>query len=411
MNPWSAQLVASIKNPDPGIATDVILNVPDDLLQTQRMPALRRYVPELQAQDIEEGIMTCLATGSSLLVKTVALKFVDLADLATVHLPTSAALQRFTDGWPIISIYYKPGLAKASRAGRPDRSNTRQQLVQAIAMTVTRLDLAWSTQEGRAEQEAIVAANRDMEGLLGSVASLFNINTSHYRTSNAPVADYCRTHGPGLLAAHYGLSTPELRELYFNEVARRGPAWVLEDEQEMLAGLIQLASALETQRSGETSRSDSLSRHARRNASTSEAGGAPPRMHKSVRENLVLEKWRQVVNPTFLLKASLRFGLEVAEIFPSRQFLLPLLRAAAATGKLALRKQDVGIDNLLLAGGIVALFENAPVRDRLDEELGRMSCCVRELLQSELGGPAQALDGSSIIRARSGRPSLFEPPI
>ena len=411
MNPWSAQLVASIMNSDPDTATDVILNVPDDLLQTRCMPALRRYVPELQAQDIEEGVMTCLATGSSLLVKTVALKFVDAADLATVHLPTSAALQRLAEGRPIISIYYEPGLTKASRAGRPDRSNTRQQLVEAIAMTVTRLDLIWNAQEARTEQDALMAANRDMEALLGSVASLFNINTSHYRTSNAPVADYCRTHGPGLLATHYGLSTQELRELYFNEVARRGLAWVLKDEQEMLAGLIQLAGALETQRSGKTSRSDSLSRYARRNASTSEAGGAPPRMHKSVRENLVLEKWRQVVNPTFLLKASLRFGIEVAEIFPSRQFLLPLLRAAAATGKLALRKQDVDIHNLLLAGGIFALFENAPVRDRLDEDLGRMSSCVRELLQSELGGPEQALTGSSVIRARSGPPSLFEPPI
>ncbi|OAM77887.1 hypothetical protein [Devosia elaeis] len=409
MNQWSAYLVASVMSEQAG-RPDVVLDVPPDLLEKQRMPVLRRYLSETQAQDVEDRVMTCLAMGSSLLVKRVALKFIRPSELSTTHLTTSAARVDFAQNRPIVSVQYRPRLGKSGRSGRPDRTSAKGQLIGAIAMTVARLDMAWSMAPEQFEQDAFLAIERRLEGVLGTVASLFNINASHYRASATPIADYCRNQGPALLAAHYRREISDLNRLYAAEVGRRGLEWAMGDEWRMLQGLVHLSSALETQRTGETSRTDSLSRFARRNGTTIEKlEGTPPRMHKSVRDNLVLESWRNIVNPSLLLKASMRFGLEAVEIFPSRQYLLPLLRAAAAAGQLALRKQTVTIDTLLLAGGITALFENAPVRDRLDDDLERMSSYVRTVFLSGLDGRAPFANASNVLHPSPGEPALFEP--
>lgn len=94
MNQWSAYLVASVMSEQAG-RPDVVLDVPPDLLKKQRMPVLRRYLSETQAQDVEDRVMTCLAMGSSLLVKRVTLKFIRPSELSTTHLTTSAARADF----------------------------------------------------------------------------------------------------------------------------------------------------------------------------------------------------------------------------------------------------------------------------------------------------------------------------
>lgn len=412
MKPSFAYLVASVLDPRANDgAAPVRLDLPRDLLDTGKMPLLRQYLSEPQACHLEDAIVTVLAIGSSLLLQSVELRFIGRTDLATTHLWTDEARSILEAGLPIISYLHELDLAKASGPGRRALTSAQAELRDAIAMSVTRLDWGWESPTGQAAFAQYAALDARLETMLTPAAALFNINASHRRAHSAPVSEYCRKHGPGLLAHHYGRDPAELKSIYGQEIARRGADWVIGDETEMVQGLVHLSGALAARRSGESSRADTLARQARRQENNEEeAGGAPPRLHAAVRKNLVLEKWRGVVDLPFLVKVNLRFGLEVAEIFSSRQYLIPLLRAASAAGMLALRKRPVKVDNLILAGGITALFENAPVRDRLDPELAHCSRLVGDLMR-EATAPAGDQDRDSddnLILPRAGLPRFFE---
>ena len=413
MKPSPAHLVASVLDPRANDgASPVRLGLPRDLLETGQMPLLRQYLSEPQARHLEDAIVTVLAIGSSLLLQSVELRFIGQTDLATTHLWTDEARNTLQAGLPIISYFHELDLAKASGPGRRALTSVQAELRDAIAMTVTRLDWGWDSPTGQAAFAQYAALDARLETMLAPAAALFNINASHRRAHVAPISEYCRKHGPGLLAQHYGRDPAELKSIYGKEISGRGADWVIGDEAEMVRGLVHLTGALAARRSGESSRADTLARQARRQENEEEqGGGAPPRLHAAVRKNLVLEKWRGVVDLPFLVKANLRFGLEAAEVFSSRQYLIPLLRAASAAGVLALRKRPVKVDNLVLAGGITALFENAPVRDRLDPQLARCSRLVSDLMRDAVAptGDQDRDSDDNVILPRPGTPRFFEP--
>lgn len=368
--------------------------------------AIGDLVGQREFDQIFAGLVALRTSSSNELTEYLLIRTVDRNKLTATNVYSAEALERLDQGGALVSRFADIARNVQEGGGRPVLSSAQRSLRGAMAMVVARLDVLGG--RGEANQADYWSTRERVGTLIDQFeSSLFNMNDSHRQGSSSPAMGWCETEGPGLLAAAYGLDWEALeRQLaasFDRRIKRLGFSAAVRYEEELLGDLCQWTNAHHVRREGERSRADTVKRGQKTRAGSwvdqpQHGQAAPPRMHKSVRNNLVAQGRLDLLSESRMVELSLLFGLEPAhDVFLTRHYLLPVLAVAALVGTLVLRRQDALVASPLAAGGLIALnasfsWDDSPRHDppRLDADIRSMQEKLAERL-SEAGHPPALL--------------------
>jgi hypothetical protein len=315
------------------------------------------------------GLIALRTAWSSAATESLVLRLVDRNELGRTELSSDEALEELGNGGLTLAMLTNLDLSTRSGAGRAVLSPIQVSFRDALAMSVARIDVIGrlghdndgDTKMYEAARKSVASALRPLSGYI------FNLNKSHDGDAAVLARARCEREGPALLAQAFGKNEQELDTLISAAMAKKvhsvGFQKVLEQELGYTLALATWAQAYRVRREGERSRIDTIRRASARHGSVGQdlhdiEYGQAPRIHTSVRQNLMAQGHLDRLSPLQMVHLSLLFGLEPAhEVFLSRQYLLPILAAGAFVGRIAMRRQNTLIADPVTACGLTALIE------------------------------------------------------
>lgn len=345
---------------------DLHARLPLGPLTLEAFTPLGDRVTPFQMAQIHTGVLELRRAFSSQLLTHLIVRQVNVTTLARADVASDEAKTRLENGGVLVSLPSVIDFEGQGSVGRPDATPIDDALKQAFAQAVSRISrlaiVADNDQYERFEDQYRALGQR-----LEAQASLFNLNAGHKNYNEFPVLNWCETHGPAMQAAAYGLEEnaldTALDTAFIARLKIKPFENLLADELGRVETLLAWSNAHSERKRGEASRRDSTRRTLKKDGfdwQTAPGAIDPPRMHGSVRRNLVAETAMANLDPSAMVKAAVLFDLEPAYgFFLTRLYLLPILAAAGLAGRVGLRRQPGTIASPILAGGLVALAERS----------------------------------------------------
>ena len=401
---------------------DLHARLPEGPLTLEAFTPLGDRVTPLQIAQIHTGVLELRRAFSSRLLTHLIVRQVNVTTLARDHVASDEAKTRLENGGVLVSLPSVIDFEGQGAVGRPDATPIDDAFKQAFAQAVSRISRLAAVADND-QYEIFERQYRALGQRLEAQSALFNLNAAHKNHNEFPVLNWCETRGPAMLAAAYGLEEKALDtalDTAFMARLKTNPfKTVLADELGRVETLLGWSDTHSERKRGEARRRDSTRRTLKKDGldwQTAPGAIDPPRMHGSVRRNLVAETAMANLDPSAMVKAAVLFDLEPAYgVFLTRLYLLPILATAGLVGRVGLRRQPGIISSPILAGGLVALAErraagdNDGDQDGSNDEIGAHQGLLDTLFErsglsiNELG----ALGGEFL---KTGQPMAIEPP-